>query len=360
MAGRCIIIGGGVAGLMTARLLDIEGIPVTVLERGRTGREASWAAGGILAPMYPWQYPKAITLLYQWSAKRYPHLANELAEESGIDPEWIQSGMLIFDTEEKHQAIEWSKRFKVAMEILPGETIHNGEPFMTDLGEEALWFPDMAQIRPPRLMKALRKSLQRRGVRILEGIEVHTIRIENERVTGVETGRDYYEAETVVIAGGAWSGRFLESVGLKTSVEPVRGQMILYKAKPGWLSRMVQYQRHYLIPRRDGRILAGSTIEYAGFDKKTTKEGLQGLHQSALAMMPKLQECRIEHRWAGLRPGKKDGIPIVGAHPAIEGLYIHTGHFRNGVILSPASAALLINVMKNETPILDHKPYMPR
>jgi len=115
-----------------------------------------------------------------------------------------------------------------------------------------------------------------------------------------------------------------------------------------------------LIPRRDGRILAGSTIEYAGFDKKTTKEGLQGLHQSALAMMPKLQECRIEHRWAGLRPGKKDGIPIVGAHPAIEGLYIHTGHFRNGVILSPASAALLINVMKNETPILDHKPYMPR
>ena len=360
MAERCLIVGGGVVGLTTARRLCMEGFEVTVLERGRTGREASWAAGGILAPMYPWQFPDAVTELYKQAAAQYPHLANVLAEESGVDPEWVQSGMLIFDTEERRQALEWSKRHHISMDVVSGDDAVLAEPGIAKNNEEALWFPDMAQIRPPRMMKALRKSIVARGGTIQDKVAVTAVNVIDDRVMGVETSEGPIFADLVVIAGGAWSGELFESVGLKTEIEPVRGQMILYRAQPGSLSRMVQFERRYLIPRRDGRILVGSTVEYVGFKKETTRDAVESLQKAAVRMMPSLEKCKIEKRWAGLRPGKKDGVPIIGAHPSIEGLYINTGHFRNGIVLSPASADLLTDLIKSAPLSIDPKPYEPR
>lgn len=358
MGERCLVLGGGVMGLMTARLLRLEGYEVTVIERGRAGREASWAAGGILAPLYPWQYPDAVTELFLWSANRFPHFSNILAEESGVDPEWVQSGMLIFDTEEKDEAIQWAQKYNVSVDLLPIEDVMNAEPRIAQVADEALWFPDMAQIRPPRLMKALRASAIRYGIEIREKTEVIEIKTERNRVKGIETKEGPVFADLVMIACGAWSGELLNAMKIDNSIEPVRGQMVLYKAKPTWLSRMVHYRRRYLIPRRDGRILAGSTVEYAGFDKKTTRESIELLRQAALEMMPCLRECRMESRWAGLRPGIKGSLPIISPHPSIHGLYINSGHFRSGMILSLASAQLLVNLIMNEPAILNPKPYL--
>ncbi len=359
MNERCLVIGGGIAGMLTARQLHDAGYQVTVADRGKTGQESSWAAGGILSPMYPWHYPDAITELFLWSAKRYLHFANELAEESGIDPEWVQSGMLIFDTDEKHQAMQWAKTYEVSLEILPNETIVQGEPRIAPPTEEALWLPEIAQIRPPRLMKSLRKSLEKRKIPILDHTEIKNILVEHGQVTGVESQTGKLVADRIVVAGGAWSSILLEPLGYSCQVEPVRGQMILYKAEPGWLSRMIQFDRRYLIPRRDGRILVGSTVEFVGFKKETTQEGIEILHQTAIQLMPCLENCPLEHQWAGLRPGKKDHLPLIGPHPSIKGLYIHTGHFRNGIVLSLATSHLLTCLITNKPTPINPAPFLP-
>lgn len=360
MSNRCLVIGGGIIGLLTARQLREDGYEVVVIERGRVGRESSWAAGGILAPMYPWKYPEPVTDLFLWSAKRFPHLSNELAEESGVDPEWVQSGMLIFDAEEKQGALEWAWRNEIGLDIISGDVVAGVEPYLAPIATEALWLQEIAQIRPPRLVKALRKSLEKRGVNIIEGAEVQSILVEKDRATGVKTHQLQFSADVVVLAGGAWSSEILAPLGFHADVIPVRGQMLLYKAKPGWLSRMVFHKQRYLIPRRDGRILAGSTVEYVGFKKRTSREGIESLKKSALEMMPRLDECLLESRWAGLRPGKSDNLPIIGPHPSIQGLFINAGHFRSGVVLSPASAQICANLIGNQPPILDPTAYLPQ
>jgi len=178
-------------------------------------------------------------------------------------------------------------------------------------------------------------------------------------VHGVLTEQGEINAERVVIAGGAWSALLLESVGMNLPVKPVRGQMILYRAEPGVVQRIVLSRDRYVIPRRDGRILVGSTLEDVGFDKGTTRAAMQELEAEAIRLIPALANYRIEHHWAGLRPGSPQGIPYILQHPRMAGLFVNTGHFRNGVVLGPASARLLVDIMLKREPILDPVPYMP-
>jgi glycine oxidase len=354
----CIIIGGGLIGMLTARELQQAGAEVLILERGNLGGESSWAGGGILSPLYPWRYGEAVNQLANYGHKAYPQLAESLLEESGIDPEYTQSGMLVLDQQEKSSAIKWSSEWQIRLDPLESQKIiQQIEPAINPEVEQALWMPEIAQMRNPRLIKALRGSLESRGIHYIEQAEVNALGIDNGEVKSVSTHSQSYDADKVVIAGGAWSHGILQSYARPPEIEPVKGQMILFKAKPGLLKTMVLFGGRYLIPRRDGRILAGSTLEHTGFSKNTTNEAQEDLYQSAIELVPQLAEAEIEHHWAGLRPGTSDGIPYICHHPDINGLYISSGHFRNGVILGAASATLMKDIIMQKSPILPTEPY---
>ncbi len=352
-----IVIGGGLIGMLSARELRRSGAQVTLLERGETGRESSWAGGGILSPLYPWLAPEPVHALARWSQDQYPSLAQELLDESGIDPEWIQSGLVILDGGEQDAAFAWAKPDHVHLKLIGHAALLAYEPGLAADVSTGLWMPDVAQIRSPRLAHAVKQSLITRGVQIREQTEVIGLALQNKRIIGVETAQGRVPATQVVIAGGAWSGELLKNLGATLPVAPVRGQMILFNAQPGLVSRIVVSEDRYIIPRRDGRILIGSTVEHAGFDKETTNLALNELRAAALALIPALANYEVAHQWTGLRPGSPLGVPFIGAHPDINGLFINTGHFRNGIVMAPASARLLADIMLNVPPILPSQPY---
>lgn len=352
-----LIIGGGISGMLTARELVLAGARVRLLERQQLGQESSWAGGGIISPLYPWRYPEAVSFLADWSQANYQQLASALTLETDIDPEWTQSGLLMLDTDERDEAVEWSVNYGASLEYLQGMALRRCEQALADDIDEGLWMPEVAQVRNPRLLQALRAELELRGVLISEQCEVTDILLEGGRVLGVESSGGRIEADNVIVCSGAWSGQLLNGLGTELAIEPVRGQMLLYQAEPGLLSRIVLSQGHYLIPRRDGRVLVGSTVEHVGFDKSTTDQALTELQCAALSIVPALSQFPIERQWAGLRPGSPDGVPYIGPYPGVEGLYVNAGHYRNGVVLGLSSARLLADLTLGRHPILDPAPY---
>ncbi len=351
------IIGGGIIGLMTARELCLAGADVTIIDHNRVGNESSWAGGGILSPLYPWRQAESITALTTWSQQHYSALIESLINESGIDPEYTRSGLLIFDHSNSSEILDWSVRHSQVIHKQSQIEVKDREPQVILQAENAYWMPQVAQIRPPRLMKALKQSLLSLGVNFLEHCETQELSQQNDHIATIHTTQGKIAAECVIIATGAWSNKILQCVGMNIPIEPVRGQMILFQAVPGLLHCIPLYRHHYLIPRIDGKILAGSTVEYVGFDKRTTEEGVYKLKEAAFQLLPDLRRYPIETEWAGLRPGSPDGIPFIGQHPHIQNLYINAGHFRNGITMAPASARLLVNLIMKQEPIVDSAPY---
>jgi glycine oxidase len=355
---ECLIIGGGLIGMLTARELRQAGMTnITLVERGETGRESSWAGGGILSPLYPWRYPEAVSALASWSQDHYPELAVKLQQESGIDPEYRRNGLLVLDAEERDLALGWAERWQRRLELVDKRKVRQLEPALGMSPEQALWLPEVGQVRNPRLAQAVRASIQNQGVRIIEQQPVTGLILRNDHIHGVRTDRGELSAERVVVAGGAWSALLLESTGLQLPVRPVRGQMILYRAEPELVRRIILSQDRYVIPRRDGRVLVGSTLEEAGFEKVTTSAALRELEAETRRLVPVLADYPVEHHWAGLRPGSPRGIPYICEHPRIRNLFINTGHFRNGVVLAPASVRLLADLMLERPPLVDPAPY---
>jgi glycine oxidase len=352
-----LIIGGGIIGLLTAHELADAGLSITLVDKGETGRESSWAGGGILSPLYPWRYPNAVNKLAQWSQDYYPTLAKEISDQTGIDPEWTQSGLLILDTAEKSEALQWANKFATLIQEIDAAEIKACEPKLGQPPESALWMPQVAQIRNPRLSQAVKRNLAGQGVNFKEHTEVLDFIISENCVKGVQTNAGKLFADKVVVAAGAWSGRLLKGIKPGLEVNPVRGQMLLIAARPNLVTRIVLNHKHYLIPRRDGRVLVGSTVEHVGFDKSTTEAAHKILWHSATELIPDLAKFPIENHWAGLRPSSPFGIPFIGEHPKIEGLYVNTGHFRNGVVLGPASARLLADIILERNPIVAPDAY---
>jgi glycine oxidase len=351
-----LVIGGGAIGLLTARELVQTGAEVTLVEMGATGQESSWAGGGIISPLYPWRYADSVNTLSLWSQRQYPQLCAELQDETGIDPELIRSGLLILDPEERDQAIPWGREHQTRIELLASGDLQGMEPGLGLHPRDVLWMPEIDQIRNPRLTKALRRSLERR-VRIREHEEVIELVVDRGRATGARTRKGSIDADQIVVCTGAWTAKLLEQLGSKPNIEPVRGQMILFYAKPGQVKHIVLFRDRYLIPRKDGRILIGSTLEHEGFVKVTTAEAKEELYRTAVNIFPLLKRTPIEKHWAGLRPGSPNGIPYIGAYPGIDGLYFNAGHFRNGLVTGPASARLAADLLLGRDPIADPAPY---
>jgi glycine oxidase len=352
------VIGGGIIGLLSARDLLLAGKEVVILERNPViGKEASWAGGGILSPLYPWHYPAATTELALWSQQVYPVLCKALLYED-FDPQWQKSGLLVMDANDVELAIQWGEKYDVSVNVFDAVEALADEPALNPDITSAICMPEVAQVRNPCLLSALRRDLEARGCQFMESVEVTRIESKEGRLAGLVTAeRQTIKVEQCILAAGAWSGELLAGMGVAIQVEPVRGQMLLFKGEPGRLHRIVLKDGRYLIPRRDGRILVGSTLEYTGFDKSITERARQDLQQAAIGIVPEIGDLEIEQQWAGLRPGSPDGIPYIGIHPEIEGLIVCTGHFRNGFVLGPASARLAVDLMLEREPIMDPAPY---
>ncbi len=351
-----LVIGGGAIGLLTARELVQAGARVTLVEMGETGREASWAGGGIISPLYPWRYADSVTALSLWSQRAYPRLCASLQGETGVDPEFIRTGLLILDPEEQAQALDWARTHDTSIEFLESAGLQESEPGLGPQPPNALWMPEIAQVRNPRLARALRHSIEKQ-VQIREHEEVIEILVRAGRTRGARTRAGTIEADRIVVCTGAWTAKLLENLDKKPEIEPVRGQMIQFYAKPGQIIHVVLYRDRYVIPRRDGRVLIGSTLEHEGFVKATTAEAKEDLYRAAVEIFPLLKHAPIENHWAGLRPGSPNGIPYIGAYPGIEGLYFNAGHYRNGLVTGPASARLAADLLLGRDPVVNPAPF---
>jgi glycine oxidase len=354
------IVGGGVIGLLSAYLLARAGQKVVLLESGETGAEASWAGGGIVSPLYPWRYSPAVTALAHWSQAFYPQLGERLLEQTGIDPEVYETGLYWLDLEDEDEALAWAERQGRVLGRVPMEQVHAAVP---ELGEEfsrAIFMPGVANVRNPQLLRALREALARMpNVQVIVRCPVTGFIRDGERILGVHTAQGEMRADRVVVAAGAWSGNLLATLGLELPVKPMKGQMILFKCAEDFLPSMVLAKRRYAIPRRDGHILVGSTLEDVGFDKTPTEDALESLRASAIELLPALADATVAKHWAGLRPASPEGIPYIGPVPGHDGLWLNCGHFRNGLVLAPASCQLLTDLMLGREAALNPAPYGP-
>jgi len=356
-----IIIGGGVAGLMSARELAEAGLRVALLERQAVGRESSWAGGGILSPLNPWHVSEPITALCRWSQAIYRQLAEDLREHTHIDPEWLQSGLLFADCDDLAKATHWAEAQGVRFERLAAAELARREPEIRSAGGSPLLLPDIGQVRNPRLLRALRKDVELRGVALLEHHPADAIKLERGQAVGVTCGQETLTAAAYVVTAGAWSALLAGDSGLAgVAVAPVKGEMLVFDSPPGLLNHIVLSRGRYLIPRKDGRILAGSTVENAQFDKSASDSARAALRDFACGLLPALRGCQIEKHWAGLRPGSPEGIPVIGPHPDVANVYFNCGHFRNGLVTAPASACLLADHVLGRPPIIPPEPYSLR
>ena len=335
----CIVVGGGLIGMLSARELKKLGMEVLLLEKGELGKEASWAGGGILSPLHPWRYSEKVNELANIGHKIYPKLAEELRQESGIDPEYIRSGLLVLGSEEQQLATDWADHWSMNLSTIESATeLQQVCPGLSSSYTSGLYLPDIAQMRNPRLVKSARGSLDALGIKYKEHTKVTSLLVENGKARGVVVNGEELHADNVLIAGGAWSAELLKPYQNTPDISPVKGQMVLFKGAKNKLNRILLAENRYLIPRKDGRIVCGSTIEHTGFEKQISQQVKVELSASAKEIFPELAGMGVEHHWAGLRPGSPNGDPYIGQQKEVEGLYMNAGHYRNGVILGVASA----------------------
>lgn len=361
MTGRlfdCVVIGGGIAGLMTARELALAGRKTAIIDRKAMGQECSRAGGGILSPLTPWRETGVLTGLIRFSQLHYPALAGELLAATGTDPEYWRCGMVMFgvDAEERRQADKWASKTGAALEHLDARGLKAlALPVPAHL-TEAIHLPAIAQIRNPKLITALRRDLLRLGVELIEHAEVTRINIQQGKVRDIETAQGKYCAGTTVLAGGAWSQDLMPGLDVK----PIRGQMICYQAPVDYLDHILLKDDIYLIPRRDGHILAGSTLEDVGYDAGVTTGAGELLAAAAEEMLPEINRFPLVGHWAGLRPATRSGLPYICAHPGVRGLFLNTGHFRNGLLLAPGAARLIADLVLEREPVVAPAPFQYR
>ena len=357
---RVLLIGGGAIGMVSAYMLASAGVEVCLLDKRELGQESSWAGGGIVSPLYPWRYSPAVTALAHWSQRFYPDFAETLLDKTGIDPEVQATGLYWLDLDDEDEALRWAAGEGRRLEQVALAQVQQAVPALGAGFSRAVHMPDVANVRNPRLLKALRAALlQMPNVNLHEECAVTGFVRQAGRVTGVHTAAGTLSAEHVVLSAGAWSGELLRNLGLELPVVPVKGQMILYKCAEDFLPAMVLAKGRYAIPRRDGHILIGSTLEHAEFDKTPTDEALNSLKASAVELLPALAEAEVVGHWAGLRPGSPEGIPFIGPVPGHEGLWLNCGHYRNGLVLAPASCRLLTDLLLEREPVVDPAPYAP-
>jgi glycine oxidase len=342
-----LIIGGGVIGLSIARALHKKGFTdIEILEKGLVGREASYAAAGMLAPQAETDRPDTFFRFCHESNKLYPAFAEELLDETGVDIELDRRGTLYLafterDVAEIRRRYEWQKAAGLEVAHLTLRETHKLEPFVSPDSVESLLFPNDGQIENRKLIEALRKYADLNGIDVIENAEVERLLTDCGKIRGVVTGGGReHPADAVVLATGAWTSLIKGADSSLPKIKPIRGQMISFHTAKRLFERVIYSPRGYIVPRRFGRILAGATVENVGFENETTAGGIEFIRDHALEISPGLENLPIDEKWSGLRPFAADGLPVLGEVPEAENLYIATAHYRNGILLAPLTAEI--------------------
>ena len=347
-SAEVIIVGGGVIGLSIAHELARRGVSDIVLcDKGELGKEASWAAGGILAPQVEADTPDDFFKLATASRDLYPSFAQTLHDETGIDVELDQTGTLFLafsedDEAELRHRSAWQQRTGLRVEWLNSEDARRLEPNISSAVRCALRFPDDWQIENRRLVQALIKANEKLGATLVSNCEVKSVRVDGNRVTGVHAAGGLIDAPIVIVCAGAWTSSVnLPASSAGVEIEPVRGQMLCFKPESELVRHVIYTRGGYLVPRRGGRVLAGSTSEHVGFDKRVTDDGVSSIKSIAFQIAPSLATASLVDSWAGFRPRAVDDLPVIGPDVAVDGVFYATGHYRNGILLAPVTAKLL-------------------
>lgn len=340
-----IVIGGGIIGLTLALELRRRGLDVLVLDRGEPGGEASSAGAGMLAAAEV-EGPHCLCALAHLSAAMYPAFVQQAESTSGLRADFNLNGAICLAADPKRVHAPMTPEELARLEpALSGTSLHAG-------------FSSEAFVEPRSLLAAVREAAKRDGVHVHGGSEVTSIGVEGSAVTGVTTCQTRFSAGVVANCAGAWAG-VVSPVALPT--RPVKGHMLdLIPTKSGGIQHVIRQRDAdvYLVPRAGGRITVGSTVEEAGFDKHVDPATIQTLHQAAAHLIPTLGEARLHEAWTGLRPGTPDALPIMGA-TMIKNYFISTGHFRNGILLAPASALVMAELITGGRALLDLTPLSP-
>jgi glycine oxidase len=354
MNSEILIIGGGVIGLSLARSLKKSGAGrITILERGTPGRESSFAAAGMLAPQAETDKLDDFFDFCHESNKLYPQFAAELLDETGVDIELDRAGTLYLafsdeDVKEINRRYVWQKGAGLAIEYLKAEDIRRSEPFVSPDVREGLFFPNDWQVENRKLLVALQKFAELNAIQIVENAEVKNVVVRSGKAIGAETGNETFSAETIILTTGAWTSLVtVNNLDLPFKVRPIRGQMLSFQAARRFFRHVIYSPRGYVVPRVDGRILAGATVEDVGFDKSVTEAGIDFLLEHALEIAPSLANLESNDKWSGLRPLAADGMPVLGAVPEAENLFAATAHYRNGILLAPITAETLASKVLN-------------
>jgi glycine oxidase len=356
------IIGGGIMGSAVALRLAQRGVGVTVVERAIPGAEASSAAAGILGPQMEAEGPGPLLDLGLMSRALYPSLATELHDATGIDVGYDRSGVLssaLDDAGEAELAVRLSWQQQRGLRVVPlvGAGLLEIEPALGAEVRAALLFPDDAQVNARELARAFSQAAAGAGAQFLTGRYVRRVLVEGGVATGVELDGEVLPAGTVVVAAGSWSG-LVEGAGVPpTVVRPARGQLVSIETRPPLFRHVIAvHGRGYLVPRRDGTVLAGSTVEMAGFRKEVTVGGLAAILTLARTLVPGLADAPVTGSWSNFRPFTEDHLPVLGATP-VRGLVLATGHFRNGILLAPITAEAIAELVATGRSAIDLAPF---
>ncbi len=344
-----VIIGGGVIGLSLAWRLRRDGANVLIVEKSEPAREATHAAGGMIAHCDP-HNPPLLGALIAASAKMYPEFVREVREEAFESPDLRSAGTIAFFEENESPCCADAR-------ALTDDELARIEPLVHLRGRTYL-LPE-SSVDPRKLASALEKTLRQSGVDFVTGSPVVEVAVLAGRAAGVRTAKSFYAGDAVVNCAGAWAS-MIQPFGVPT--RPVKGQMVCVVPPPGkhrpgpLIQHVVRTPEVYIVPRSDGRILLGSTVEEAGFDKRVDPGTVQRLHQAAANVAPAIGEMRILEAWAGLRPGSPDDLPILGP-TALPGYFAATGHYRDGIMLAPVTALVMSQVLRDREPEFDLRAF---
>jgi len=332
LSKKIVIIGGGIIGCLTAIKLRESGFSVAIVDKNEIGKESSWAGAGILFPLMPWIYSPEVYDLCLDSSEFYEKFSKKLFKATGIDPEFNRTGMMMIPPHNVDEIYQWTEKYNYKIKDSKFHEL------------EAILLPSVAQIRPPRLMKAIREYLSQLRIKIVENTELCTIKSNKKFLNEWPTkNNNSIEADYFIITSGAWVSKIHPNY--KNKIYPVRGQMIQYKTSNIKINHIIYSDDFYILQRKDGVIIAGSTVEEVGFNEEITPDSIDCLKKKSEQLIPELKNILVENHWAGFRPGSIKNIPIIKKDTNYENVFINSGHFRYGLTMAPKSAEIINSLL---------------
>lgn len=357
MPQTVIVLGGGIIGLSNAFEAACRGMEVTLIEPGKLGGQASGAAAGMLAPFSEnTEQPDDFFHLCLSSLRSYPSWIERVEELSGISTEWKQSGSINVFMHEADELpilsrLQWQNEWGADAQLIDCNQLRKLEPMLAHSAISGVFMPHESHVYAPKLVEALEAACRRIGVRLLdhageiEQVVVQAnggVSIRARAVEGVIHG------DRLVVSAGAWTGSYENWFGLSIPIHPIRGQICAYQHKPNEVNHMIFSSQAYWVGKENNRLVCGASEDVAGFDTRVTERGIGRLIRSSNRLFPYLEKMETVHRWAGLRPATRDGLPLLGMLNANPSVIIAAGHYRNGILLSPITAAIVADLLEGK------------